>query len=145
VDAACRNLAGVIEDTGAEIAVGELPAVRVEAALLTAVFQNLIGNALKFRGPDPPLVRVSAELDTGGEAWRFTVADNGIGIDPEYAERIFVIFQRLHTKEAYAGTGIGLALCRKIVEHHGGRIWLDTSVAAGTTFHFTLPVAEDSS
>jgi signal transduction histidine kinase len=142
VHAACRNLAGVIEETAADVQVGELPAVCGEVALLTAVFQNLIANALKFRGAEAPVVRISAARD--GDAWRFTVADNGIGIDPEYAERIFVIFQRLHTKEAYAGTGIGLALCRKIVEHHGGRIWLDTSVAAGTTFHFILPVAEDS-
>jgi len=141
VDAARRNLADAIEQAGARIEVGELPVVRGEVALLTAVFQNLIGNALKFRGDEPPVVTVSAVRD--GDAWRFTVADNGIGIEDEYAERIFVLFQRLHTKEAYAGTGIGLALCRKIVEHHGGRIWLDTSVAAGTTFHFILPVAEE--
>ena len=86
-------------------------------------------------------MRVSAERDDG--VWRFTVADNGIGIDPQYAERIFVIFQRLHTKDAYAGTGIGLAMCRKIVEHHGGRIWLDPSAnGSGATFRFTLPVPD---
>ncbi|WP_259310945.1 sensor histidine kinase [Capillimicrobium parvum] len=141
VEAACGNLDGVIEESGAEIDVGELPAVRGESGLLTAVFQNLIGNALKFRGPDTPRVQIQAVSED--DCWRFTVADNGIGIEPEYADRIFVIFQRLHTKEAYAGTGIGLALCRKIVEYHGGRIWLDTDVAAGTTFHFTLPVPEE--
>jgi len=142
VEAARRNLASVIEETGAEIEVGELPAVRGEVGLLTAVFQNLIGNALKFRGPDPPRVRISAVRE--GDVWHFTVVDNGIGIEPEYADRIFIIFQRLHTKEAYSGTGIGLALCRKIIEYHGGRIWLDTGDAAGTTFHFTLPVPEES-
>jgi light-regulated signal transduction histidine kinase (bacteriophytochrome) len=79
-----------------------------------------------------------------GADWRFTVSDNGIGIDAEYAERIFVIFQRLHTKELYAGTGIGLSLCRKIVEHHGGRIWLDTDAPTGTAFHFTLPAIQET-
>jgi light-regulated signal transduction histidine kinase (bacteriophytochrome) len=106
------------------------------------VFQNLVGNALKFHGDDPPVVHVSAARD--GDEWVISCSDEGIGIDPQYAERIFAIFQRLHPKETYEGTGIGLALCRKIVEHHGGRIWLDTEVPAGTTFRFTLPVREDA-
>ncbi|WP_414636288.1 sensor histidine kinase [Actinophytocola sp.] len=136
--AAVGNLEPVIEDTGARITHSGLPRVRGEASLLTAVFQNLISNALKFHGEAAPQVRVDA-VRNGGE-WEFSVTDNGIGIEAEYADRIFVIFQRLHPKNAYPGTGIGLAMCRKIIEHHGGRIWLDTeSGGAGTRFRFTLP------
>jgi signal transduction histidine kinase len=131
------NLATRIEETGATIEAGELPVVRGDAGLLTIVFQNLVGNAVKFHGDEPPHVRVRADRDESG--WEIAVADDGIGIDPEYAERIFVIFQRLHTRVSYDGTGIGLAMCRKIVEHHGGRIWLDTGATPGTTFRFTLP------
>ena len=138
---AIANLSTVVEETGAEITTGELPAVRGEPALLTAVFQNLIGNAVKFHGDEPPRVTLSAERD--GDHWTFTCADNGIGIEPEYADRVFVIFQRLHPKDAYPGTGIGLAMCRKIIEYHGGRIWLDTAAGRGTTFRFTLPVVEE--
>lgn len=142
VDTALDNLAEAIEESGATIEVGELPEVRGEPALLAAVFQNLVGNAIKFRGDDPPHVRISAEPD--GTMWSFTVSDNGIGIDPEYADRIFVIFQRLHPKEAYEGTGIGLALCRKIVEYHGGTIRLEPpGDGPGTTFRFTLPKLEE--
>jgi light-regulated signal transduction histidine kinase (bacteriophytochrome) len=133
------TLAARIEETdGAVIVEGDLPVVLGEASLLVLVFQNLIGNALKFRGAEPPIVRVHADRD--GDVWEFTVADNGIGIDAEYADRIFVIFQRLHPRTSYDGTGIGLAMCRKIVEYHGGRIWLDTRIREGATFHFTLPV-----
>ncbi len=139
---ALDNLATTIEESGAVVEVGELPTVLGEPRLLSAVFQNLIGNAVKFRGEAPPVVRVSAQRD--GAMWRFAVADNGIGIDAEYADRIFVIFQRLHPKEAYGGTGIGLALCRKIVEFHGGRIELDTSAREGTTFRFTLPAIQEN-
>ncbi|QUQ62824.1 sensor histidine kinase [Kutzneria sp. CA-103260] len=138
---ATANLATIVEETGAEITAGPLPSVRGEPALLTAVFQNLIGNAVKFHGDEPPRVALSAERD--GELWTFTCADNGIGIEPEYSERVFVIFQRLHPKDAYPGTGIGLAMCRKIIEYHGGRIWLDTDAGRGTTFRFTLPVVEE--
>jgi light-regulated signal transduction histidine kinase (bacteriophytochrome) len=105
------------------------------------VFQNLLSNAIKFRGEQPLRVRVTAGRD--GEFWLFAVTDNGIGIEAEYAERIFVIFQRLHDRSAYSGTGIGLAMCRKIIEYHGGRIWLDTQYADGTRFCFTLPARED--
>jgi signal transduction histidine kinase len=138
---ALTSLSSAIEDTHAQVTAGPLPHVRGEPALLAAVFQNLIGNALKFHGEAPPRVEIGAER-TGGE-WVFRCADDGIGIDPEYADRIFMIFQRLHPKESYAGTGIGLALCRKIVEYHGGRIWLDTT-AARTTFRFTIPIPEES-
>ncbi|RKT56229.1 sensor histidine kinase [Saccharothrix australiensis] len=132
----------VIERTRATVEVAELPTVRGEASLLGGVFGNLISNALKFHGEQPPVVRVDVERT--GEFWTFTVSDNGIGIEPEYAERIFVIFQRLHHKDDYPGTGIGLAMCRKIIEYHGGTIWLDTGEGAGTTFKFTLPAIEDT-
>jgi signal transduction histidine kinase len=134
---AWANLAADVRRTRATIEVGELPVVLGEASLLTAVFQNLISNALKFHADEPPRVTVSARRD--GEFWLFSFRDNGIGIEPEYAERIFVIFQRLHDKTAYPGTGIGLAMVRKIIEYHGGRIWLDTSITAGARFWFTLP------
>ena len=131
IDQAVANLALAIEESGATITVAEgMPPVSGDAPLLAGVFQNLIGNALKFRGEQPPEITVS--WADAGDEWEFSVADNGIGIEPEYADRIFVIFQRLHPKAAYPGTGIGLAMCRKIVEYHGGRIWLDTSVAGGT-------------
>jgi light-regulated signal transduction histidine kinase (bacteriophytochrome) len=142
VDVALGNLTARIDRTGARVDVEPLPVVDGEPVLLAAIFQNLIGNALKFHGDDPPVVHVSAVRD--GDEWVISCSDEGIGIDPEYAERIFAIFQRLHPKETYEGTGIGLALCRKIVEHHGGRIWLDTEVTEGTTFRFTLPVREDA-
>ncbi|HET7247797.1 MAG TPA: ATP-binding protein [Streptosporangiaceae bacterium] len=139
---AWANLAADVRRTHATIEVGELPVVLGEASLLTAVFQNLINNALKFRADEPPRVTVSVRRD--GEFWLFSFSDNGIGIEPEYAERIFVIFQRLHDKAAYPGTGIGLAMVRKIIEYHGGRIWLDTTITAGARFWFTLPaIPED--
>ncbi|MGW5745533.1 sensor histidine kinase [Amycolatopsis sp. NPDC003861] len=143
VAAATANLESVIAETGARVTVADdLPPVRGEVSLLTAVFQNLIGNALKFRGEEPPEIAVTVERD-GGE-WVFSVTDNGIGIDAQYAERIFVIFQRLHGRGDYPGTGIGLAMCRKIVEHHGGRIWLAADVTAGTCFRFSLPALPEA-
>jgi signal transduction histidine kinase len=139
------NLATAIAESRATIEAGELPVVLAEPALLTAVFQNLMSNALKFRQPDAaPHLTVGARRD--GEFWEFTLTDNGIGIAPEYADRIFVIFQRLHDKSAYSGTGIGLAMCRKIIEYLGGLIWLDTGYSGGSRFRFTLPVlAEERS
>ena len=134
---AWANLTADVRRTHATIEVGELPVVLGEASLLTAVFQNLVNNALKFRADEPPRVTVSVRRD--GDFWLFSFSDNGIGIEPEYAERIFVIFQRLHDKATYPGTGIGLAMVRKIIEYHGGRIWLDTTVTAGARFWFTLP------
>jgi len=135
-------LEDALHDADARITAGTLPAVMGDATLLCSVFQNLIANALKFRGPEPPQVRIAAERN-GGD-WLISCEDNGIGIDAEYAERIFLIFQRLHTREAYAGSGIGLALCRKIVEYHGGHIWLDTHYTHGARFCFTLPAAEEA-
>ncbi|WP_156758625.1 sensor histidine kinase [Actinokineospora pegani] len=146
IESAEHNLTAVLEETGAVVERPDgLPTVRGEVPLLTAVFQNLIGNAVKFRGEAPPVVRVGVERD--GADWVFAVSDNGIGVEPQFAERVFVIFQRLHGKDAYPGTGIGLAMCRKIIEFHGGRIWLDTEHAeserGGTTIRFTLPAIEE--
>jgi signal transduction histidine kinase len=123
----------------AEISWAGLPTVEGEEPLLTTLFVNLIGNSLKFRRPDvPPVIRVSAERED--DEWRITVRDNGIGIEREFADKVFVIFQRLHARDAYEGTGIGLAIVKKIVEYHGGRIWLDLDVEEGTSINFTLPV-----
>jgi signal transduction histidine kinase len=142
VEHALANLSEAVDTSGATVDVGEMPVVLAEAPLLTAVFQNLLGNAVKFRGDEPPRVTVDARLGDEG-LWLFSVADNGIGIAAEYSERIFVIFQRLHGKEVYPGTGIGLAMCRKIIEYHGGTIWLDTTVRSGARFCFTLPALPD--
>ncbi len=135
------DLATMIEESGAEISVeGSLPTIRGDAGLLRLVLQNLLANAIKFRGEAAPVVQFEAERD--GEFWRFRCSDNGIGISSEYEERIFVLFQRLHPRTQYEGTGIGLAMCRKIVEYHGGRMWLDTEQTVegtGSTFYFTLP------
>jgi len=137
--AAMRNLDDQIVASDGGVGYSELPVVHGDPTLLASLFENLIGNAIKYRGELAPLVTVTAVADREERTWTFTVADNGIGIDPQYAQRIFAIFQRLHVRDAYPGTGIGLALCRKIVEFHGGRIWLDTSVTSGATFRFTLP------
>jgi light-regulated signal transduction histidine kinase (bacteriophytochrome) len=134
------NLAEEIEKTGATIEAGHLPLVMAELPLLTAVFQNLLSNALKFSGPAPPRIVISATRN--GRQWLFSVTDHGIGIEPQYADRVFVLFQRLNERSAYPGTGVGLAMCRKIIEYFGGRIWLDTA-AEGTRFCFTLPGEDD--
>ena len=131
------NLASAIEESGGVVTNDDLPEVRADPGQLVQIFQNLVGNGLKFRGEVPPHVHVSAR-DAGRE-WLFSVRDNGIGIEPQYFERLFVIFQRLHGQEQYPGTGIGLALCRRIVMRHGGRIWVESEAGKGSTFHFTLP------
>ena len=141
LDRAAENLAGALEESGGTITHDPLPRVRAEPALLATVFQNLLGNAVKFRGEDPPRVHVSAVRD--GRRWLLRFADNGLGIEHEYADRIFTIFQRLHGRSAYPGTGIGLAMCRKIVEHHGGSIWLEDTPPPGSTFVVALPVVAD--
>jgi signal transduction histidine kinase len=138
LSAARVNLAAEIKSSGAVIETDELPVVRAEFSLITSLFQNLVGNAIKFRGEKPPDIRISVQR--AEQFWQFCVADNGIGIEPEYAERIFVIFQRLHDRASYSGTGIGLAMCRKIVEYYGGKIWLETTASEGATFCFTLPI-----
>ncbi len=138
------DLARAIEESDAVIETGPLPTVRGDAGLLRLVFQNLFANAIKFRAEAAPVVEIDVEREDS--FWRFRVSDNGIGIDPEYEERIFVLFQRLHPRTQYEGTGIGLAMCRKIVEYHGGRMWLDTGhTGAGSTFYFTLPAEEPES
>ena len=139
--AALENLAAPLAKTNAKVTIAQLPVVDGEPSLLLALFQNLLGNALKFSREDKD-AQVDVSVIDDGTAWRFEVADDGIGIDPTYAQRIFVIFQRLHGRDEYGGTGIGLALCKKIVEYHGGQIWLDENVERGTKFIFTLPFRE---
>lgn len=140
VEIAIQNLQVAIEESHAHVECGELPELVADASQLAQLFQNLIGNAIKFHGTEPPRVQVKAEK--AGREWVFSVADNGIGIAPEHAEIVFVIFKRLHTRSEYSGNGIGLALCKKIVEQHGGRIWIESEPGKGTTFRFTLPVRE---
>ncbi|MFE2358365.1 ATP-binding protein [Streptomyces parvulus] len=143
---ALTNLDTVVTETGAEVERPErLPSVVGDPTLLVMLWQNLLGNAVKFRDPDrAPRIRITCDEDPDrAGSWRFCVTDNGIGIPPEFAEKVFVIFQRLHSRDTYGGTGIGLALCKKIVEHHGGRIWIDTAHTGGTRFCFTLPSVEN--
>ena len=137
VEQALELLAGAIEETGAHVTVGELPVVRADRANLCRVFQNLIGNAVKFAGEDPPRVSIEAEREHG--EWRFSVRDNGIGMNPAHARRIFEPFQRLHGEEDYPGTGIGLAVCERIIDQLGGRIWVTSRPGEGSVFSFTLP------
>ena len=139
VDAAWRNLRAAIEESGAVLTCGPLPSVIGDETQLVQLFQNLLGNAIKFRS-DTPHIHVGAERRESH--WLFWVQDNGIGIEPPHVERIFLIFQRLHTRAKYPGTGIGLAICKKILERHGGRIWVESEWRKGSTFYFTLPVTE---
>lgn len=132
------NLQVAVEESRAFVTHDPLPTVMADGRQLGQLFQNLIGNGLKFCGEEPPMVHVSAERHPN--EWLFSVRDNGIGVDPQYAERIFVIFQRLHTRAEYSGTGIGLAICKKIMERHGGRIWVASPTGRGATFYFTLPI-----
>jgi PAS domain S-box-containing protein len=136
---AMSHLAAAVREGGAEVTHDTLPLVRGDTTQLVQLFLNLIGNGLKFKAERIPLVHVKAQSD--GAFWRFAVRDNGIGIDPRYYERLFVIFQRLHSKAEYPGTGIGLAICKKIVERHGGRIWVESEPGKGTIFFFTLLAA----
>jgi signal transduction histidine kinase len=138
LEKALINLQAEIEASGAEITIAELPRVTGDRHQLPQLFQNLLGNALKYRKTsEPPRLHISAR--ERAEGWEFRVADNGIGIEPRFAERIFQIFQRLHTSRDYPGTGIGLAVCKKIVERHGGRIWVESEPGQGSTFYFILP------
>jgi len=138
LDKALDNLQILLTESGAQVTHDPLPTLLADSTQLVQLFQNLIDNACKFRDDTAPRIHVSARLEAG--QWLFSVSDNGIGIDPEYAERIFIIFQRLHSRESFPGTGLGLAICKKIVERHGGRIWVESGNSKGTTFCFTIPV-----
>jgi light-regulated signal transduction histidine kinase (bacteriophytochrome) len=140
--AALAHLKLAIEESGASVTHDRLPRVLADAGQLEHLFLNLVGNALKFRGDEPPRVHVSAVRDEA--VWRFGIQDNGIGIEPQYFDRIFVIFQRLQVRRDYPGTGIGLAIAKKIVERHGGRIWVESEPGHGTTFFFTLRAASEA-
>lgn len=137
LERARTNLRVALAESGAVITHTSLPVVMADDVQLTQLFQNLLSNALKFCEAKPPRIHITAERQ--GTAWVFAICDNGIGIEPQYAERIFVIFQRLHGRASYPGTGIGLAICKKIVERHGGRIWVESTPGQGATFYFTLP------
>jgi light-regulated signal transduction histidine kinase (bacteriophytochrome) len=136
-----KNLQHVVQNASAKVEIGQLPVVVADEGQLAQVFQNLIGNALKFVSDSPPVVRIGAEAF--GQGWKFSVEDNGIGIESGYSERIFQMFQRLHDRQSYEGNGIGLTIAKKIVERHGGRIWFESVLGRGTTFFFTLPQSQE--
>ncbi len=135
---AMANLKMAVVESGAQVTHDPLPTAMADELQMVQLFQNLIGNAIKFRGQETPQIHISAVLE--GKEWVFSVRDNSIGIDPQFHERIFVLFQRLHGREEYPGTGIGLTISKKIVERHGGRIWLESEPGKGTTFYFTVPM-----
>ena len=135
---ALSNLKLIIKENKATISHDPLPYVMADPTQLVQVFQNLILNRIKFQSEEAPKIHISAEKKAS--EWVFSVRDNGIGIDPQYSERIFEIFKRLHTREQYSGTGIGLAICKRIVEKHGGQIWVESKLGKGSTFYFTLPI-----
>jgi signal transduction histidine kinase len=137
VEAALENLKLAVEESGARIRTSDLPKVRADGGQMVMLFQNLIGNSIKFCRDRSPEIRISSQR--AGEHWVIRVEDNGIGIESEFADKIFVIFQRLHTREQYPGTGLGLALCKRVVQRHGGRIWVTSKPGEGTTFHISLP------
>jgi light-regulated signal transduction histidine kinase (bacteriophytochrome) len=141
LDQAMSNLQNLIEQSGAVVTRNSLPVVKGDDIQLMQLFQNLIGNAIKFSRDRAPHIQVAAERRV--DDWCFYVRDNGIGIESEYFERIFSIFQRLHDRRQYPGTGIGLAICKKVVEHHGGRIWVESEPGTGSTFYFTLPAQKE--
>jgi PAS domain S-box-containing protein len=144
LDTALQNLKSSIDENNAEITHNNLPTITADASQLVQLFQNLIGNAIKFRKPDkPPIINVSSHKDEENNEYIFSVQDNGIGMEPQYAERIFVIFQRLHTRDVYSGTGIGLATSKRIVERHGGHIWVESELGVGSTFYFTIPIMNE--
>lgn len=132
------NLKMAVAESGTVVTHDQLPTAMADELQMVQLFQNLIGNAIKFRGRENPQVHVSARPE--GREWIFSVRDNGIGIDTQFHDRIFVLFQRLHAREEYPGTGIGLTVSKKIVERHGGRIWLESELGKGTTFYFTIPM-----
>jgi PAS domain S-box-containing protein len=134
---ACSNLKVAIDETTANIHYGPMPQIKANRLSMVQLFQNLIGNAIKYKSANLPEIHISAEHKPAG--WLFTVRDNGIGIDPQFKDRVFDMFQRLHPRSEYSGTGVGLAICKKIVENHGGRIWVESQLSHGATFYFTIP------
>src|SRR5206468_1426658 len=141
IESALADLEAAIKDRDALVTHDELPVVRGDRVGLTELLENVITNALKFHGSEFPVIHVGAERR--GDEWCLSVRDNGIGMDPRYADRIFQPFRRLHTRDEYSGSGMGLAICRKIVERHGGRIWVESESGKGSTFFFTLPPGID--
>ena len=142
VDQVTANLVVAIQESDARVDRDRLPIVVGNRSQLVQLIQNLVANAIKFRGDAPPVVHVGVTTDD--ETWTFSVADNGIGMNPEATDRIFQIFQRLHSRDEYPGTGIGLTIAKKIVEQHGGSIWVESEPGQGTTFFFTLPAEGDA-
>ena len=138
LETALKDLRKSIEDSSASITSTSLPEIDANRTQMLVLLENLIGNAIKFRGTEPPRINISARC--ADEEWTFCIEDNGIGIDLKQKDRVFQMFQRLNDRERYEGTGIGLAIAKKIVERHGGRIWLESEVGKGTTFYFTIPV-----
>lgn len=139
VDRAIANLSMAVDKVGAAVSHDDLPVVTGDEGQLIQLIQNLVSNAIKFKGEDAPRVHISARKDEDDSKWIFSVQDNGIGIEEKYKEKIFVIFQRLHSRSAYPGTGIGLSICRRIVQRHSGEIWFESKEGQGTTFYFTIP------
>jgi light-regulated signal transduction histidine kinase (bacteriophytochrome) len=137
LEAALVNLKSAIEESGAAVTSDQLPVVSADSGQIIRLFQNLIGNAIKYRGDSEPAIHVSAKR--GDHEWFFSVADNGIGIDAQYYARIFQIFQRLHKRDEYSGSGVGLAVCKRIIDRHGGRIWVESDLGKNSTFYFTIP------
>jgi chemotaxis family two-component system sensor kinase Cph1 len=138
LESALNNLRKRIAETGAKITYDTLPCVMADGTQLMQLFLNLVGNAIKFRSDKPPEIHIGVERQE--DNWLFSVRDNGIGLDPKFSDRIFIIFQRLHTRDEYPGTGMGLAICKKIIECHRGRIWVESQLGQGATFYFTIPV-----
>ena len=134
------NLRASVRDTKAEITFGELPTVVGDKPQLVQLLQNLISNAIKFHDQPPPKIEIGAVLQ--GNEWLLSVRDHGIGIDPDHYDRVFEFFRRLHNRDRFPGTGIGLAICKRVVERHGGRIWVESTSGEGSTFYFTLPVRD---
>ena len=141
LDQVTANLSVAIDENHAIIVRDDLPIVDCNSSQMAQLFQNLISNAIKFRSNQTPRIHIAAERK--GDEWLFSIKDNGIGIDPQYKDRILKIFQRLHSSDEYPGTGIGLALCKKIVEYHDGTFWVESDCGKGATFYFTLPIKED--
>jgi light-regulated signal transduction histidine kinase (bacteriophytochrome) len=139
LEQALRDLRLAVAESGAVVTHDALPTVAAVPGQLRQVLENLLSNAVKFRRPEPPRIHLSAQRQ--GREWVFSVRDNGIGLDPQYAPRIFQMFQRLHARREYPGTGMGLTICKKIVERHGGRIWVESEPGTGATFYFTLPAS----